>query len=66
MLRIVQPLRPKNEIDCVNTETWGKKRRRKMTHYLALRSQCCLFHGQVPVVRDNEANTNDHSEKDIN
>lgn len=37
-----------------------------MTHYLALRSQCCLFHGQVPVVRDNEANTNDHSEKDIN
>lgn len=37
-----------------------------MTHYLALRSQCCLFHSQVPVVRDNEANTNDHSEKDIN
>lgn len=37
-----------------------------MTHYLALLSQCCLFHGQVPVVRDNEANTNDHCEKDIN
>lgn len=37
-----------------------------MTHYLALRSQCCLFHSQVPVVRDNEANTNDHCEKDIN
>lgn len=65
MLRIVQPLRPENEMDCVNTETL-KKKHRKETHYLALLSQYCLFHGQVPVVRDNKANTNDHSEKDIN
>lgn len=64
MLRIVQRLRPENEIDCINTETF--KKHRKTTHYLALLSQCCLIYGQVPVVRNNESNTNDHSEKDVN
>lgn len=32
---------------------------------MELLSKGSFFHGQVPVVRNNEANTNDHSEKDI-
>jgi hypothetical protein len=32
---------------------------------LELLGKCCLLHSEVPVVGVNEANANDHGEKDI-